>query len=493
MTRTPEINRAAGNSSHGSDSGRGRGNNCPPENNQTRQPATVLVVGAGGLGSAIILALAANSNCQLLIVDQDRVEESNLNRQILHPTHHMGLPKAQSAVITLKRLFPQFGQQTGHSPIGLVTCIDQSNVDSLLDGIQIVVDGTDNFQTRFILNDACVRRGIPFVHAGVLGTAGQAFSVIPGLTPCYRCVLGQVPPPDLTPTAATAGILGAAAGFIGAIEAGEVIALLQGTDSSESRSEDKLRSPLTGNMLLWDGLTSTFRILAIPGPPSCPVCREAASQNKLGQCIESGQAAVVEGAAMGEAISGMGGEVLEAVASDCLPPAFAPHSPVREASAARYARNILLPWLGETGQSRLLQSSVTITSSNTTISPAVRTAAAYLCAAGVRAVNLHLAPHAAPQVLPHQAAESLKYLGELNPDSTVRVQPITSEQRGDSYSDDGEASLRVPREAGGKAVSVDLTHIEETIPPELHKLQLLPEAVGAMAAFKAIRAAVRHV
>jgi sulfur-carrier protein adenylyltransferase/sulfurtransferase len=221
--------------------------------------ARVLVLGAGGLGSPAALYLAAAGVGTLGIVDSDRVEVSNLQRQVLHRTADAGRPKTESAREALQALNP------GVEVVAFPERLTASSVLRILDGFEVVVDGGDNFPTRYLLNDACVMKGIPLVHGSVYRFEGQATTLLPGVGPCYRCLYPAPPPAELAPSCAEAGVLGVLPGIIGLIQANEVLKLLLG-----------IGEPLVGRLLTFDALGTRFSELALRRDPHCPTCRPGA-------------------------------------------------------------------------------------------------------------------------------------------------------------------------------------------------------------------------
>jgi molybdopterin/thiamine biosynthesis adenylyltransferase len=220
--------------------------------------ARVLVVGAGGLGSPLLLYLGAAGVGTLGIVDDDVVDLSNLQRQIVHPTPSIGRLKVESARETLAVLNPEVRVET-HG-----VRLDASNVESLVGSYDLVADGSDNFATRYLLNDACFRLGRPLVAASLAPFDGQLSTFKPHLGPphpCYRCLFREAPPPDLIPRCETAGILGAVAGVMGTLQATEVLKELLGIGES-----------LSGKLLLYDALGARFQRVRIPRDPGCPTC-----------------------------------------------------------------------------------------------------------------------------------------------------------------------------------------------------------------------------
>ena len=223
--------------------------------------ARVLVIGAGGLGSPAAYYLAAAGVATLRIADDDVVDRSNLQRQILHAENRIGLPKVASAATTLTGLNPR-------------TCIEavaervtSANVDRLLEGVDLVLDGADNFPVRYLLNDACVLHGVPLVYGAVHRFEGQV-SVFDagrarGQRPCYRCLFPEPPPPEAAPNCSEVGVLGVLPGVIGLLQSTEVLKLLLG-----------LGEPLSGRLLQFDALRMQFRQIRLAPDPECPVCAE---------------------------------------------------------------------------------------------------------------------------------------------------------------------------------------------------------------------------
>ncbi|SMB98114.1 adenylyltransferase and sulfurtransferase [Thermanaeromonas toyohensis ToBE] len=217
----------------------------------------VLVVGAGGLGSPAAYYLAAAGVGTIGIVDGDAVELSNLQRQILHNTKRVGLPKAESARETLLALNP-------HITVNVHQLrLSKDNVLELITGYEVIVDAVDNFPARYLLNDACVMAGKPLVEAGVLQWDGLVMTIKPREGPCYRCIFPEPPPPGAVPTCREAGIIGVVPGVIGAIQATEVLKLLLGIGEG-----------LIGRLLIYNGLEMRFREVRAERNPACPVCGE---------------------------------------------------------------------------------------------------------------------------------------------------------------------------------------------------------------------------
>jgi len=221
--------------------------------------ASVLVVGAGGLGSPAALYLAAAGIGRLGIVDDDLVDESNLQRQVLHSMAALGEAKVESAERRVRELNPDV--QVAAYPERL----SADNVDRILDeGWEVIVDGADNFPTRYLLNDASVWHGIPVVHGSIFRFEGQATVFAPGSGPCYRCLFPQPPPPELAPSCAEGGVLGVLPGVIGSIQGAETLKLVLG-----------IGDPLVGRLLLYDALAGSFDEVSVPRDPDCPVCGDS--------------------------------------------------------------------------------------------------------------------------------------------------------------------------------------------------------------------------
>lgn len=214
-----------------------------------------LIIGAGGLGSPVAYYLAAAGVGTLSIVDSDVVDRSNLQRQILHADHRVGMPKVDSARETLEALNPDVRVETHH------TRLTAENVDALIAGHDVVVDCADNFATRYLINDACVRLGVPNVTGSVYRFEGQVMVVMPQEGPCYRCLFPEPPPPEATPSCDEAGVLGVLPGTIGLVQATEVIKLLLGVGR-----------PLVGRVLLYDALEQRFRELQLDRDEGCATC-----------------------------------------------------------------------------------------------------------------------------------------------------------------------------------------------------------------------------
>lgn len=226
--------------------------------------AQVLVVGAGGLGSPVALYLASAGVGTIGIVDSDEVELNNLQRQILHRTSTIGMPKVKSAQETLHALNPDV--RVVLYPVRITS----ENAEEIIGDYDIVVDGSDNFPTRYLLNDACFFLGKPLSHGAILRFDGQVFTIVPGRSPCYRCLFPTPPSPGAVPSCREAGILGAVAGVIGALQANEVLKLILSAGT-----------PLSGRLLIFEGLSSEFRTVKIPKDPRCLLCGEHPTVTEL--------------------------------------------------------------------------------------------------------------------------------------------------------------------------------------------------------------------
>jgi adenylyltransferase/sulfurtransferase len=226
---------------------------------------SVLCIGAGGLGSPIAMYLAAAGIGKLGLVDFDSVELSNLQRQIIHGTEDIGRPKTQSASETIHRINPHVQVALHHARI------TSENAFEIIRPYDIVVDGTDNFPTRYLTNDACVLLEKPNVYGSILRFEGQASVFAPCLGgPCYRCLFPEPPPPGTVPSCAEGGVLGVLPGIIGTIQATEILKLALGQGTS-----------LVGRLLLFDALEMKFRELKLRRDPECPVCGEHPTITKL--------------------------------------------------------------------------------------------------------------------------------------------------------------------------------------------------------------------
>jgi sulfur-carrier protein adenylyltransferase/sulfurtransferase len=215
----------------------------------------VLLLGAGGLGSPVALYLAAAGVGRLGLVDDDVVDVSNLQRQVIHTGYRVGEPKVDSAEQAIRDLNPDVEVRTYN------TRLDASNITEIIEGYDVIVDGVDNFPTRYLLNDATVRVGIPVVSASILGFDGQLSVFKPHDGPCYRCLYPTPPPAELAPSCGANGVLGVLPGTMGLLQATEVIKLLTGAGE-----------PLVGRLLLYDALAASFTELKVRRDPDCPIC-----------------------------------------------------------------------------------------------------------------------------------------------------------------------------------------------------------------------------
>ena len=217
--------------------------------------SSVLVIGAGGLGSPALFYLAACGIGRLGIVDSDRVEPSNLNRQILHGCPDIGEGKTVSARKSIEHIRPDIDIE--EYPVRM----DRANGRDIVTSWDFVIEATDNFDSKFLVNDICVEAGKPFSTAGILAMYGQTMTVIPGESPCYRCVFQETPAPGKIQTAAEAGVLGTVPGVFGTIQATEAIKYLLG-----------MGDLITGALLTWDAAGMTFRKVKLPMDKRCRVC-----------------------------------------------------------------------------------------------------------------------------------------------------------------------------------------------------------------------------
>jgi molybdopterin/thiamine biosynthesis adenylyltransferase/rhodanese-related sulfurtransferase len=219
----------------------------------------VLLIGAGGLGAPAALYLAAAGVGTIGIVDFDVVEASNLQRQVIHNTERLGVKKVDSARLTIQALNPDVNVVTYDE------MLKEDNVERLIAGYDVILDGTDTFETRYLVNDAAVAAGIPVVHASVFRFEGQLTTFVPYEGPCYRCLYPTPPPPELAPGCSVAGVLGVVPGIMGMLQSNEVLKLLIG-----------MGEPLVGRLLLFDALDASFSELRLNRDPSCPTCSDAA-------------------------------------------------------------------------------------------------------------------------------------------------------------------------------------------------------------------------
>lgn len=217
----------------------------------------VLIVGAGGLGAPAAMYLAAAGVGTIGIIDADVVDLSNLQRQIIHTTADIGKEKVESAKETMQAINPDVKVNTYYKFLA------SDNIMDIIKDYDFILDGTDNFPTKFLINDACVMAKKPFCHAGILRFNGQLMTYVPGEGPCYRCVFKNPPPKDAVPTCKQAGVIGAMAGIIGCLQAMEAIKYLTGAGEL-----------LTGYLLTYDGLKGDFRKIKLPKDPDCAVCSD---------------------------------------------------------------------------------------------------------------------------------------------------------------------------------------------------------------------------
>jgi len=217
--------------------------------------AKVLIVGAGGLGSPAALYLAAAGVGTIGIVDNDVVDLSNLQRQIAHRTKDVGRPKVESARESMEAINPDVTVKTYE------TLLCTNTINDVIAGYDFVLDGTDNFPTKFLVNDACVMAGIPFSHGGILRFDGQTMTIVPGVSSCYRCTFREPPPPDAVPTCSQAGVLGAIAGMLGTIQAAEALKFITGVGTL-----------LTDTLLSFNAKEMTFRRVHLKRRDNCPLC-----------------------------------------------------------------------------------------------------------------------------------------------------------------------------------------------------------------------------
>ncbi|HEX6229865.1 MAG TPA: molybdopterin-synthase adenylyltransferase MoeB [Solirubrobacterales bacterium] len=223
--------------------------------------AKVLLVGAGGLGAPTALYLAAAGIGTIGLVDDDVVDASNLQRQVIHNTERIGMPKTESARLTIEGLNPDVDvvEHPGR--------MDASNIIEIISDYDLIVDGADNFPTRYLLNDASVRLRKPVVSASILSFDGQISTFVPYEGPCYRCLYPTPPPAELAPSCAANGVLGAMAGTMGLLQANEVLKLVIG-----------IGEPLVGRLLLFEALSTRFTELKVRRDPNCPICGENAPE-----------------------------------------------------------------------------------------------------------------------------------------------------------------------------------------------------------------------
>lgn len=227
--------------------------------------AKVLIIGAGGLGAPTAMYLAAAGVGTIGIADADEVDLSNLQRQIIHGTQDIGKAKVKSAQETIARMNPDVKVNT------YCTFVSSENIRELIRDYDFILDGTDNFPTKFLINDACVMEKKPFSHAGIIRFKGQLMTYVPGQGPCYRCVFKNPPPKDAVPTCKQAGVIGAMGGVIGSLQAMEAIKYIIGKGEL-----------LTGSLLTYDALTMEFHKIKLPKDThNCAVCGDHPTITKL--------------------------------------------------------------------------------------------------------------------------------------------------------------------------------------------------------------------
>ena len=219
------------------------------------QNSKVLIIGVGGLGSPATMYLAAAGVGTLGVADADTVDLTNLQRQVIHTTDDLGKPKVLSAEETIHALNPDVQVNTYQE------FVDSSNIEALIKDYDFILDCTDNFPAKYLINDACVMNGKPYSHAGILRFGGQLTTYVPGEGPCLRCMFRVPPPPELTPTCKEAGVIGAMAGVVGCLQAVEAVKYLTGAGDL-----------LTGKLLMVDTLTMEFHTVALPRDEECPIC-----------------------------------------------------------------------------------------------------------------------------------------------------------------------------------------------------------------------------
>lgn len=227
---------------------------CGVEGQERIRQGRVLVIGAGGLGSPVLMYLAAAGVGTLGIADGDVVDVSNLQRQVIHTTAATGRPKVDSAAERIAAINPHV-EVVKHR--GFIT---PENITDIISGYDFVVDGTDNFDTKMLINDACVAAGKPFSHGGLLRFEAHTFTWLPG-TACYRCIFGGQPPADIVPPASQAGVFGAIAGMLGTIQAAEVLKFMTG-----------IGDLLTNRLLTFDARTMDFRSIGVHRSRACEAC-----------------------------------------------------------------------------------------------------------------------------------------------------------------------------------------------------------------------------
>lgn len=217
--------------------------------------ARVFVIGAGGLGSPVLMYLAAAGVGHIACIDEDRLDLTNLQRQVLYSTSEVGTAKATAAAARIRALNPEIEMQA------IVDRFTPANAHGYLRGYDLLIETSDNFPTKFLANDAAVLAGIPLITGGILRFEGQVLSVQPGQTACYRCIFERPPPAEAVPNCAQAGVLGAIAGVVGSLQAAEALKMLTGAGEG-----------LAGHLLTLDLLETTVRRIPVARNPDCSVC-----------------------------------------------------------------------------------------------------------------------------------------------------------------------------------------------------------------------------
>lgn len=228
--------------------------------------SSALIVGAGALGSPSSMYLAAAGIGKLGIIDDDKVDLSNLQRQILHSTNDIGERKTSSAKKTIQRINPEVEVETYDE------CLDSENAMDIIDDWDVIVDGSDNFPTKFLLNDACVLQETPLFHGGILRFTGMTTTIIPNEGPCYRCLNPKAPPPGMIPTCQEAGVLGAVPGIIGSVQAIEALKHLAG-----------IGELMIGRVLVLEALKMSFEEFEFQRNPDCPSCGKGSTITDLSE------------------------------------------------------------------------------------------------------------------------------------------------------------------------------------------------------------------
>jgi adenylyltransferase/sulfurtransferase len=224
----------------------------------------IIVIGAGGLGAPVAYYLAAAGVGTIGIVDGDVVDLTNLQRQIIHFTRDIGAAKVVSAADKMRAINPEITVRTWHDRV------HAGNIRGIIHGFDFVIDGTDNFAAKFLINDACVLERIPYSHGGIIRFTGQTMTVVPGVSACYRCIFRRPPPKGAVPTCSEAGVLGPIAGMLGTMQAAEALKYVAGAGQ-----------PLTNALLTFDALKMDFRKVPLKKQADCPACGESPSITDL--------------------------------------------------------------------------------------------------------------------------------------------------------------------------------------------------------------------